>query len=136
METLKFKENEFICSYKGGLKTCSYEELLAVECDKPLVKFRLKVCTLVVKGSLSSVKDNLSAYFICINRQVVVNMKQARQIVLKDGEYWLQLMGDIEYRISERRHKDVYSAYLLYSTTISNLSAPIPLLPNDEINFR
>lgn len=135
METLKFKENEFICSYKGGLKTCSYEELLAVECDKPLVKFRLKECILVVKGSLSSVEDNLSACFIRINRQVVVNMKRAKQIVVTNGEYWLHLMGDIEYKISERRRKDVYTAYLYYLATISNLSQPIFSLPNDEIEL-
>lgn len=115
METLIFKENVFICSYKGGLKTSSYEELLAIECDKPLVKFRLKECALAVKGSLSSVENSLSACFVRINRQVIVNMKLARQIVLKNGEHWLQLLGDVEYKISERRRKYVYSAYYLYS---------------------
>lgn len=41
MDTLLFKRNTFTYSYKGGLKTSYYEDLLAIESDKPFVKLNL-----------------------------------------------------------------------------------------------
>lgn len=115
MDTLILKENSFICSYKGGLTTFLYEEVLSIESDKPFVKFKLKNHIVLSKTSLSTVEEKLPACFIRINRQVVVNMKHVNKIVLENGTYRIQLNGDIEYKISERKIKAVKTAYIEFN---------------------
>ena len=37
MDTIKIKDNSFVYSYKGGLKTAFCRDLVAIECDKPFI---------------------------------------------------------------------------------------------------
>lgn len=115
MNILIFKENTFICSYRGGIVVTPYVELISIECDKPLVKFRLKHCALSGKCSLSSIDVYLNDFFIRINRQVIVNMQYATSISKRKDGHWLQLEYGLEYKISVRNIKNVYSSFLIYT---------------------
>lgn len=115
MDVLIFKENSFICSYNGGLITTSYDDLLAIECDKPLVRFRLKKSTLSVTTTLCKILNHLSLPFVRVNRQVIVNMTLAKQLVDNKDGYWILLQGDLFYKISVRQIKIVRSSFIKYA---------------------
>ncbi len=112
MDTLLFKRNTFTYSYKGGLRTSSYEDLLAIESDKPFVKLNLTDSSIFVRASLNFVETNLQQCYVRISRQVIVNINLAQKITLKNGSYWIHLSKGLEYKISERRQKDVCFAFI------------------------
>ena len=115
MDMVIFKKNSFICSYKGGLITTSYEDLYAIEYDKPLVRFRLRETTSSVMTTLCNLESQLNTSFIRVNRQIIVNMIFAKQIVCKPDGCWILLKGDLEYKISERKIKYVRLSFVEYS---------------------
>lgn len=114
MDVLICKEDYFVHSIKGGLTTTFYQDLLALECDKPLVRFRLKDSIFSLKASLCDIEKHLDVFFIRINRQIIINIKFAKQIICKQGGYWIQMEGGREYKISERRKRVVCLLFTRY----------------------
>ncbi|WP_449039904.1 LytTR family transcriptional regulator DNA-binding domain-containing protein [Parabacteroides goldsteinii] len=115
MDVLIFKENTFVCSYNGGLITVAYEDLLAIECDKPLVRLRLKENTISVTTTLCKISNQLRIPFVRVNRQVIVNMALAKQLVGSKDGYWILLQGDLLYKISARQVKSVRLSFIKYT---------------------
>lgn len=115
MEILDFREDYFICSNKGNLYKVSYEDLLAVECDKPFVSFYLKEKKFFIQRTLCFVKNFLKEYFVQINRQVVINMKYVDSLIYKQNSYWLVMKNGEQYKVSQRRVRSVRDAFCLYN---------------------
>ena len=53
MDTIKIKDNSFVYSYKGGLKTAFCRDLVAIECDKPFIWLVFNNEKVLVRASLS-----------------------------------------------------------------------------------
>lgn len=115
MDVLICKKDYFVHSIKGGLATTFYQDLLVLECDKPLVRFRLRESTFSLKTTLCDIEKHLEVFFIRVNRQTIVNMRFAKQIVCKQCGYWIQMEGDGEYKISERRKRIVCLLFARYA---------------------
>lgn len=114
MEILILKENSFVCSHKGGLVTFSYEDLISIECEKPLIRLRLNEMTISIKTTLCNIENHLDVFFVRVNRQVIVNMKYAIQIISNPKEDRIQLKNGLEYKISERKKRNVRLSFLQY----------------------
>lgn len=114
MDTFVFKENSFVCSHKGGLVTFSYEDLVSIESEKPLIRLRLNEMTISVKTTLCNIENHLNVFFVRVNRQVIVNMKYANRIICNPKEDRIQLKNGLEYKISERKKRDVRLSFLQY----------------------
>lgn len=115
MDILDFKEDCIIYSNKRNLLKVSYEDILVVECDKPFVCFHLKDRKFLLQRSLESVSKSLKEYFIQINRRTIVNMKHAECIVYQQNSYWIMMENGVQYKISERREKEVRGAFCFYN---------------------
>lgn len=115
VDTLVFKENCFFGYHKRGIEKFSYEDIQVVEYDKPLINVKFRDGKLVVKWNLYSFEETLASHFARINRQVVVNMKLVRQIVLENGTFWLLMFDGSKYRISRRRYKYVTELFLKHT---------------------
>ena len=110
MDTIKIKDNSFVYSYKGGLKTAFCRDLVAIECDKPFIWLVFNNEKVLVRASLTAVETQLQNYFIRVSRQVNVS-----ELLFKNGSYWLLLTKGAEYKVSERREKAVRAAFFLYT---------------------
>lgn len=115
MNILDFKEDHFIYSHKGNQSKASYEDLFAVECDKPFVCFYLKDKKIHVQCSLEFVAKSLKDYFIRVNRQVIVNMKHVESLICQQTSYSVRMKNGAQFKISERREKIVRDAFRLYA---------------------
>ena len=111
MDTIKIKDNSFVYSYKGGLKTAFCRDLVAIECDKPFIWLVFNNEKVLVRASLTAVETQLQNYFIRVSRQVIVNMHHVSELLFKNGSYWLLLTKGAEYKVSERREKAVRAAF-------------------------
>lgn len=114
MDILDFKNDYFIYSNRGNLSKVFYEDLFVIECDKPFVCFYLRDKKFYIQRTLEIVAKSLKEYFIQVNRQVIVNMKQVERIICRQTSYWIIMQNGSEYRISERREKVVREAFRLY----------------------
>lgn len=114
MDTVQVKDDSIIYSYKGGFKISDCCDLIAIECNKPLVNLIFRDKTIVVCTSLSSVETRLPTCFVKISRQVVFNMHYVSEFVYEDGSYWIYSKKGTKYKVSKRREKSVRSAILLY----------------------
>lgn len=114
MNILDFKGDYFVYCHKGNLLKASYEDLFAVECDKPFVCFYLKDKKFFVQCSLEFVAKSLKDYFIQVNRQVIVNMKHVESIICQQRSYSVRMKNGTQFKISERREKTVRDAFRLY----------------------
>lgn len=115
MDTLKVKDNIIIYSYKNGLKASLCNDLIALVYNKPNIWLILKNEEVLIHISMTQIEYLLQNNFIRINRQVIINMCHATELIFKDGAYWIHLKRDLEYKISERRKKSVWEAFLLYA---------------------
>ena len=117
MDTLKVKDNIIIYSYKNGLKSSLCNDLVALVYNKPNIWLIFKNEEVLIHISMIKIEDYLQNNFIRINRQVIVNMFHASELIFKDGAYWIHLKRGLEYKISERRKKLVREAFLLYANS-------------------
>ena len=115
MDTIKIKDNSFVYSYKGGLKTAFCRDLVAIECDKPFIWLVFNNEKVLVRASLTAVETQVQNYLIRVSRQVIVNMHHVSELLFKNGSYWLLLTKGLEYKVSERREKAVRAAFFLYT---------------------
>lgn len=115
MDTLKVKDNMIIYSYRNSLKTSLCNDLVALVYNKPSIWLIFKNEEVLIHISMIQIEYLLQNNFIRINRQVIVNMHHASELIFKDGAYWIHLKRDLEYKISERRKKSVREAFLFYA---------------------
>lgn len=114
-KVFEFKDGCIIYSNKGGLQRAPYDDIISIECDKPYVKFHLKSSkSFEVEMSLVEVERNLNEEFVRVNRRVIVNMKNARNIISEAKRYIIQMEKDLKYEISVRLTSTVRAAYCLY----------------------
>ena len=85
MDTIKIKDNSFVYSYKGGLKTAFCRDLVAIECDKPFIWLVFNNEKVLVRASLTAVETQVQNYFIRVSRQVIVNMHHVSELLFKNG---------------------------------------------------
>ena len=116
MDTLKVKDNMIIYSYRNGLKTSLCNDLVALVYNKTNIWLIFKNEEVLIHISMIQIEYLLQNNFIRINRQVIVNMHHASELIFKDGAYWIHLKRDLEYKISERRKKSVREAFLFYAS--------------------
>lgn len=115
MDIIELKDRTFSYSYKGGLKTSMYSELIAIESDRPFILLVFKEECVLVRVSMCSIENRLQSRFVRISRQVIVNMSLASEFLFNDGSYWVYLPDDKKYKVSKRREKSVEVAFLLYT---------------------
>lgn len=114
-EYLDFKELFLIYSHRGSVRKIPYEEILSIECDKPYVEFRLKNSKhFSVKTSLLEIQKNLNLEFLRVNRQIIVNMKNAQFLISDAKGCWIQMEDNLRYQISVRLQAAVRVAFCLY----------------------
>lgn len=114
MDIVQINNDAIVYSYKGGLKISNCCDLIAIECNKPLVNLIFRDKTVGVCTSLSSVESKLPSYFVKISRQVLFNIHYVSELAYEDGSYWIYSEKGKKHKVSERREKSVQSAILLY----------------------
>lgn len=120
-QIFEFKEGSIIYvskekrPYQENLQKASFDDIISIECDKPYVKFHLKTSkSFAVEMSLLKVGKNLKEEFVKVNRQVIVNMKNAQRILLDTNGYSIQMLNGLKYKISIRLVSTVRAAFCKY----------------------
>lgn len=103
MDKIEFGKDNFLFSYKKSCGTTSYNELIAIEYQKPYIVLYIGSNKLLFQMNLCDVLECLPSHFLLINRKTIVNMQHVIGIVVREKRHYIQLDNDESYEISYRK---------------------------------
>lgn len=103
MDTIKFEKDKFLFSYKKSCESYSYENLIAIEYEKPYIVLRVDKSKLVFQMNLCEVLEKLPFHFQLVNRSTIINMERAIRVISQNKEYFIQMDNELVYKISCRK---------------------------------
>lgn len=116
MDKIEFGKDHFLFSYKKNCGTNSYNELIAIEYQKPYIVLYVGSKKLLFQMNLCYILESLPSHFLLINRKTIINMQHAIGIIVREGGIYIQMDNDEFYNISIRRIPVIKKAFMLKKT--------------------